>query len=152
MIRQLPFARYKDEVQDSSPCRHRTVSKDGRIVCRKIAEGDNNVSPDLCRTCPAKASNCAHLRFSLRKTSPSRLVVRYNGRSEVWDDEPPEIHFQQAACAVQVLTIKSTRVCLGCALRKPEQAPAALPAPRRPAAPPGKVVPFPQREPVAARA
>jgi hypothetical protein len=153
MIRTLSLAqRRQNPISGPSPCDHRTVSKDGRIICRKIVEGNNGISPDLCRTCPVRAVNCAHLRFSLRQTSPSPLIVRFNGRTEVWDDDPPEICFRQAACASQVLPIESPRACAICALRQPVQAPAAQPAPQRQAAQPGKVVSFPQQEPVAATA
>lgn len=100
-------------------CEHRTVSKDGRIVCRKIATGDNEVSPNICRTCPFKAVRCEHLRFSLRKTEPCRLIVRFNGRTEIWDDEPPDVRFEQAACAAKVLPIQHPKQCVGCALRQP---------------------------------
>jgi hypothetical protein len=129
------------------------VSKEGRIVCAKIVEGENEVTPNTCRTCPFKAVNCAHLRFSLRQTSPSPLIVRYNGRTEIWDDEPPQLLFQQAACAARVAPVDHPRVCAGCTLRQPLQA-AAEPqaARRRPAAAraAGKVVAFRGREAVAA--
>lgn len=153
MVQMLSLAQKRQvPVTGTSPCEHRTVSKDGRIICRKIVEGNNSISPDLCLTCPFKAVNCTHLRFSLRKTSPSPLVVRFNGRTEVWDDDPPEIHFRQAACSAQVIPIENPRACADCALCQPEQ-PVAAPAPqRRKAAKTGKVVPFPQREPVAATA
>ena len=105
-----------------SSCEHRTVAKDGRIVCSKIVIGDNEVTPDVCRTCPMKAVNCAHLRFSLKQIAPSRLVVRYNGREEVWNDDPPEVRFEQSACAARVMPIAHPRQCVGCALRQPVQA------------------------------
>jgi hypothetical protein len=148
-IRTLPLARSQKHARGLSPCEHRTVSKGGRIVCAKIVDGDNEVSPNLCRTCPCKAVNCAHLRFSLRQTSPSPLIVRYNGRTEVWDDDPPELLFEHAACAARVVPIHGPRACAGCALRQALHAPAQEPARRR-LAQPGKVVPFPQREAVAA--
>ncbi len=157
MIRELSAYRQRQEPTPGlSPCEHRTVSKDGRIVCGKIVEGDNQVSPNVCRACPFKAVNCAHLRFSLRQTSPSPLVVRYNGRTEIWDDDPPELNFERAACAVKVVPIEHPRSCVGCPLRQAlqapgEEAPAARTSRRRRrAATPGKVVPFPQREVVAA--
>ena len=150
MIQQLPFVRHKGGLRDASPCDHRTVSKDGRITCRKIVQGENAVSPDLCRACPTRAVNCSHLRFSLLQTSPSPLIVRFNGRTELWDDEPPELRFQQAACSVRILPIEHVHTCSGCSLRQPINAPAEQANPRRPAARPGKVVPFPQREPVVA--
>lgn len=134
-----------------SSCQHRTVSKDGRIVCRKIAQGDNQVSPNVCRACPFRAINCAHLRFSLCQTSPSPLIVRFNGRTEIWNDDPPELRFERAACAARVVPIEHPRACAACALRQPAQAPAEAPARRaRPANGRGKVVAFPGREVAAA--
>lgn len=133
-----------------SSCEHRTVSKDGRIVCARIVEGENDVSPNVCRDCPFKAVNCAHLRFSLRLSSPSPLVVRYNGRTEIWDDDPPELDFERAACTAKVMPVYGPRACAECALRKPLQAPVERPAPRRQVPGAGKVVPFPGREPLAA--
>jgi len=152
MIRDLATARKQIEaVLDLGTCEHRTVAKDGRIVCSKIVQGAAEVSPNTCRTCPFKAINCAHLRFSLEQTEPRRLVVRHNGKTEVWDDEPPEVRFERAACAARVLPIDHPKQCAGCALRQPAQ-PVETPAPRRRrvAAAGAKVVPFPQREAVAA--
>ena len=100
------------------PCEHRTVSKEGRIVCQKIVQGEAEVTPDLCHACPLHAINCVHLRCSLRQTSPSPLIVRYNGRTEIWDDLPAEIKFQQAACAAKVAPIQDPQQCAGCALRQ----------------------------------
>ena len=151
MIRKLPLIHQaKGSFPEVPRCEHRTVSKDGHITCRKIVQGENTVSPDLCRTCPFRSVNCSHLRFSLVQTSPSPLIVRFNGRTELWDDEPPELHFQQAACSERVLPIEHLRSCTGCSLRQPMETPAARPNPRRPAAHPGKVVPFPLQEPVVA--
>jgi hypothetical protein len=140
------------------PCEHRSVARDGRIICAKIAEGDNNVSPSLCRSCPFQAVNCAHLRFSLQHTAPRPLLVRFNGRTELWDDEPPSLRFQQAACAVQVLPIDNPGICATCPQRQALRS-STPPAPARrqrraaaagAAARAGKVVPFPGREPVLA--
>ena len=139
-------AAYQDQLQSLSSCEHRKVSKDGRIVCTQIVEGDNEVSPNVCRDCPFKAVNCAHLRFSLRQTAPSRLVVRYNGRTEIWDDDPPELHFERAACTAKVTPIHEPRSCAGCALRQPLQAPVEHSRRRRRVAGTGKVVSFPSRE------
>ena len=150
MVQELPFARRMGILKGPNPCEHRAVSRDGRIICRKIVRGENAVSPDLCRACPFRAVNCSHLRFSLLQTSPSPLIVRFNGRTELWDDEPPEVRFQQAACSAKILPIEHPHSCTGCSLRQPIETPAAQPNPRRPAAHPGKVVPFPQREPVVA--
>ena len=135
--------------QPHSPCEHRTVSKDGRIVCAKIVEGDNAVSPDICHGCPFKAVNCSHLRFALRQVSPRPLTVRYNGREEVWDDDPAEIRFEQAACLAKVAPIEGPRACTGCVLRRPVDAPVERPRRRRVAGA-GKVVPFPGAGAVAA--
>lgn len=134
-----------------SPCEHRTVSADGRIVCKKIVEGDAEVSPSLCRSCPHKLINCAHLRFSLRQKSPSPLLVRFNGRTEMWDDGPPELLLERAACAARVIPVLDSGPCLGCALRRPLQEAAGQQG-RRPqgASRAGKVVPFPTREAVGA--
>jgi hypothetical protein len=147
MIRELSAYRQPVDSLGLSPCEHRSVSKDGRIVCAKIVEGDNRVSPNVCRACPFKAVNCAHLRFSLRQDSPSPLIVRYNGRTEIWDDDPPELRFEHAACAVKVMPIEHPRSCVGCPLRQALQAPAEEQPRRRRASRVGKVVPFPQREP-----
>lgn len=154
MIRELPVVRCQRASQGPSPCDHRAVSKDGRIICRKIVEGDNAISPSRCLVCPAAAINCSHLRFSLHQTSPSPLIVRFNGRTEVWGDDPPELQLARAACAEQVIPIDTPLRCASCALRLPVHAPAARaaqPAPRR-AARGGKVVPFPRPEPLAASA
>jgi hypothetical protein len=130
-------------------CEHRSVAADGRIVCAKISLGDNEVSPNLCRNCPAKTIACGHLRFSLQKSSPSAIVVRYaGGRTEVWNDEPPSISFLRAACAAKVAPITRPKERIACSLRL-----TTLPQPqvREKVArrkPKGKVVPFPQ--PVAA--
>ena len=136
--------------QHLSACEHRTVSKDGRIVCQKIVEGDSEVSPNVCRECPYKAIDCAHLRFSLRLNSPSPLVVRFNGRSEVWDDGPPRLTLERAACAERVVPIHGVRACANCALRQPLRVAAAESRAAQPAAAAGRVVSFPTREPLAA--
>jgi len=151
MIRTLPVAQLQSRSQGLSPCEHRTVSKDGRIVCCRVVEGDNQVSPGICRACPTKAVNCMHLRFSLRKTSPTPLIVRFNGRTEVWDDDPAELLFERAACSARVMPIEQARSCAGCTLRQPLQIPADTSARQvRQATNAGKVVPFPEREVAAA--
>jgi len=129
-------------------CEHRTVSKDGRIVCARIVQGENNVSPDLCRSCPFKAVNCRHLRFALRHILPRPLLVRFNGRTEIWDDQPPELRFERAACAARIIPVDHPRACAACSLRLPLQAPAEeQPAPSQRRAAAAKVVPFPCRDP-----
>jgi hypothetical protein len=102
----------------------------------------------VCRTCPLKAVNCAHLCFTLRQVSPSPLIVRFNGRTEIWDDGPAEIRLEQAACAAKVIPIEHPKQCAACALRQPLQAPGLRPVQRRQqqVAAGGKVVPFPVRE------
>ena len=135
-----------------SLCEHRTVSKDGRIIRAKIVEGENGISPNLCRRCPFKAVNCTHLRFSLRQTTPRPLVVRHNGRTEIWDDDPPEVRFEQAACAAKVVPIDDARACAQCSLRQPIAVTGQIPVhDLRPRVVAGaRVVPFPSREAVAA--
>ena len=137
---------FQEQVQRLSSCEHRKVSKDGRIVCAQIVEGDNEVSPNVCRECPFKAVDCGHLRFSLRQTSPNRLIVRHNGRTEIWDDDPPELHFERAACTTKVTPVYEPRSCAGCALRQPLQAPVERPSRKQRVAGTGKVVSFPSRE------
>ena len=146
-MRELNLAqRLTSPLQSLSSCEHRTVSKDGLIICKKITEGSSEVSPNICRACPLRAINCAHLRFSLRQVTPSPLIVRFNGRTEVWDDDPPEILLERAACAARVAPIDHPRSCAGCSLRQPMHASperATRQAPRSGVA--GKVVPFPGR-------
>jgi hypothetical protein len=111
------------------PCRYRQAEEDGRITCPKITQGDTQVSPNICRSCPAAAINCSHLRFTLRKFTPTTILVRYgNGRTEIWNDEPPRIEFLHAACAAKVLPIESPRQCAGCTLRCPAMAEEVIPA------------------------
>jgi hypothetical protein len=148
MVRTLPFARpagtnERPVAAGTRPaatlqCEHRAVSRDGRIVCKKIVEGQAEVSPNVCRQCPARAVNCQHLRFSLRISSPSPLVVRYNGRAELWDDGPAELCFDRAACAERVMPIHSPQACAECALRQ-----AAWCEAPSPGAGSGRVVAFP---------
>jgi hypothetical protein len=127
-------------------CEHRSVAADGRIVCAKITLGENEVSPNLCRNCPAKTIACRQLRFSLQKSSPSAIVVRYaGGRTEVWNDEPPSISFVHAACAAKVVPISSPKECAACSLRLailPQPRAREKAAQRKPRG--GKVVSFPR--------
>jgi len=127
-------------------CEHRSVAADGRIVCAKITLGDNLVSANICRNCPAKAIACQNLRFSLQKSSPSAIVVRYaGGRTEVWNDEAPSVSFLHAACAAKVAPVSSPRECAACSLRLttlPQPQVREKVARRKPRE--GKVVPFPQ--------
>jgi hypothetical protein len=151
MVRQLSFVGHQREsIPELSPCDHRTVSKDGHIICAKIVEGDNSISPERCRDCPFRTVNCAHLRFALRQITPSPLVVRHNGREEVWDDDPPEIRFERAACVAKMVPIEHPRACVGCELRRLVEAAGEQPRRRRRVAGAGKVVPFPGAGAVAA--
>lgn len=154
MIVNLPAAKAVPGVSGAlKACDHRSVAPDGRIVCKKIVSGEYRVGPATCRACPFQAVDCAHLRFALRHLSPSPLVVRFNGRTEVWNDQPPSLQFEQAACALQVLPIGSPHACADCPLRQPlADTPAQPVTAARAAAPRGKVVPFqpPEHEAVAA--
>jgi hypothetical protein len=125
-------------------CPQRGVADDGRIVCTKIGRGDNEVSPALCAACPAAQINCQHLRFTLEKSLASSIIVHYgNGKTEVWDDRPPALRFNRAACLARVVPIVSGKDCAaGCALHQAampqgDEMPASVPLP-------GKVIPFPE--------
>ncbi len=148
MIHVFPAVRDPQESMGTQlSCEHRAVSKDGRIVCSKIAQGDNTVSPEVCRACPARSVNCSHLRFSLSHSAHVPLVVRFNGRTEIWSDDAPELRFCNAACAERVVPIMTPRACTNCPLRSPCQAGAGAALPARPPRASGKVVAFPAREP-----
>jgi len=148
----------KPKVNSGTTCIHRGVARDGRIICAKITEGNNEVSPNICRDCPARQVNCDKLRFSLEKSSPSPIVVRYgNGHSEVWNDEPARITFLRAACVAKIAPISDPRQCAACALRTVgEPVLEEIPLPRvarpthRKVARDGKVIAFPQRVAAAA--
>jgi hypothetical protein len=101
-------------------CEQRKVLDDGRIVCSKIKLGDLEVSPSVCRACPARSCNCQHLRFSLQKRPLRPIVVRWgNGHTKIWDDHPVVLSFVRSACAVTTVPISSASDCSGCALRTP---------------------------------
>jgi hypothetical protein len=134
------------ERENLSTCANRTVSKDGRIICRKIVEGDNEISPNVCRECPYRAVDCSHLQFSLHLEAASPLVVRYNGRTEIWDDGPPQLRFERAACAAKVLPIHEPRSCTGCTLRQSLGLRIEKPQRLHRTIGDGKVVSFPSRE------
>jgi hypothetical protein len=103
-----------------TPCRFRNVTEDGQLVCARIAAGDCEVSPDICRACPVAAVNCRHLRASLAKRDGGGIIVRYgNGRSEVWPGEPAGVHMQRAACAAICLPVAGPEACAGCHLHSP---------------------------------
>jgi hypothetical protein len=147
MIRQLPSSRRTPCAAVSpSGCEHRTVSRDGRVVCGKITQGDNSISPELCRACPAMSVNCAHLRFSLNHSQSVPLVVRFSGHTEIWADDSPELLFHHAACAARVVPVQQPKSCAGCPLRAPLLAtPDAAVSERQPGHS-GKIVVLPARE------
>jgi hypothetical protein len=126
-------------------CPHRSVAKDGQIICKMVLSGDNEVSPNLCRECPAKAIACDHLRFSLQKITSRPITVRYaTGRVEVLDDQPPHVAFRRAACEKRVMPVNSSLECACCELHsecvtRPVTRPASVLAEK------GKVIPFPRR-------
>ena len=99
-------------------CQYRSVSDDGRIACHKIVTGDNEVSPQICYHCPARACNCQHLRFSLDKVALTPITVRWpSGRVEVWDSQPPRVSFLRSACATRTTPITSPADCQTCSMR-----------------------------------
>lgn len=117
-------------------CEYREALEDGRVICQKVAEGNPEVDPSICRRCPVMAINCQHLRFTLRKLGHKPILVRFgNGRTEVWDDDPPAVEFIHGACAEKVMPISGARDCVGCRVRCPvrrEPAPESRPAIREP--------------------
>jgi hypothetical protein len=121
-----------------STCEFRSVDKTGRVVCDKVEGGNNEVSPALCQDCPFKRAECEHLRFTLHKTAPAPIVVRYaTGRVEVWNNDPPSVRFQRAACALKACPVQSPEQCFACPSRTCRVAapqPAAV----------GRVVSFPR--------
>jgi hypothetical protein len=141
----------------SPTCPHRAVADDGRIYCRMIAAGDNEVAPHLCHECPARSAGCAHLRFSLQKIAAAPITVRYaTGRSEILEGQPARVSFLHAACAARVAPVNSARECAACRLHSARTVslPAAvaasagahpLPAPSPTPAREGKVIAFPRR-------
>lgn len=101
-------------------CQYRVALEDGRIICEKISEGNPEVGPNICGRCPVMGVNCEHLRFTLRKIGHTPIVVRYsNGRSEVWDENPPAVEFIHGACAEKVMPISGPQDCVGCQVRCP---------------------------------
>lgn len=152
MILELPLVRQPAPSRATGPCPHRTVSDDGRVLCRKVIERDNAVTPELCGDCPFSAIDCAHLRFTLSLSSGSPLMVRFNGRTEVWEDEAPKVTLHRAACVAKVSQVDRRSACTGCSLREPILSPEKRVA-HKPASPvPSNVIPFPLREAVAASA
>ena len=126
-------------------CEYRGVSEEGKVTCRKIARGDQEVSLALCEACPAAACNCGHLRFSLEKENDSTVVIRYgNGRTEVLEGSPAGVRFSKSACAALLRPVDTQRDCTTCPLRSNGFVRAVIPAARIDAAPVrAKVIPFP---------
>lgn len=133
-------------LQKNGPgCLYRSVGQDGRIVCKAISVGDNEVSPNLCRECPVKMIGCDQLRFSLQKVASRPITVRYvTGRTEVLDDQPPRITFLRAACAKTVAPVSSPVECGRC-VHRCETVAASVVAPAAGANAQGKVIAFPRR-------
>jgi hypothetical protein len=127
-------------------CEHRTVSRDGRIVCAKIARGSNTVWPSLCHSYPAQAVNCTHLRFSLSHSAHPPLVVRCSGQTQLWSDDTPDLLFRHAACAAHVAPIQRPESCATCSLHMAVQAAAETRLTALQPSPSEKVAPFPARE------
>jgi hypothetical protein len=99
-------------------CQHRGVSEEGKVTCKKIARGDNEVSLTICEACPAASCNCGHLRFSLEKESDSAVVIRYgNGKTEVLEAGPSGVRLTKSACAAQLRPVDTRSDCVGCPLR-----------------------------------
>jgi hypothetical protein len=99
-------------------CQHRGVSDEGKVTCKKIARGDNEVLLSICEACPAASCNCGHLRFSLEKENDSAVVIRYgNGKTEVLEAAPSGVRFTKSACAAQLRPVDTRTDCVGCPLR-----------------------------------
>lgn len=125
-------------------CPHRSVAKDGQIICKTVLTDDNEVSPSICRECPAKAIACDHLRFSLQKITSRPITVRYaTGRVEVLDDQPPLVAFRRAACEMKVMPVNSPLECACCELHS-ERVTQPVTMPASVSAEKGKVIPFPR--------
>jgi ABC-type Fe3+-hydroxamate transport system substrate-binding protein len=133
-------------IQKNAPgCPYRSVGQDGRIVCKAISVGDNEVSPNLCRECPARMIGCDQLRFSLQKVASQPITVRYvTGRMEVLDDQPPRIAFLRAACAQKIAPVNSPAECAHC-LYRCDSAAVPVVASATVTSGQGKVIPFPRR-------
>ncbi len=126
-------------------CQHRGVSEDGKVVCRKIGRGDQEVSLAICEACPAAACNCGHLRFSLEKQSETPVVIRYgNGRTEVLKSGPGGVRFTKSACAAQMRAIDTRTDCAGCPLRSDGFVREAIPLTHLDPPARAKVIPFPK--------
>jgi hypothetical protein len=99
-------------------CQHRNVSEDGKVICQKIARGDQEVSLAICEACPAAQCNCGHLRFSLEKEGDTAVMIRYgNGRTELLEGGPSGVRLTKSACAAQLRPVDTRKDCVGCPLR-----------------------------------
>jgi len=127
-------------------CQHRGVSEEGKVSCRKIARGDNEVSLSLCAACPAASCNCGHLRFSLEKEGESSVVIRYgNGKTDLLEGGPSGVRFTKSACAAQMRSVDTRSDCAGCPLRSDGFVHSVIPPARIEAMPArAKVIPFPR--------
>ena len=125
-------------------CQHRTVSEEGKVTCRKIARGDNEVTLAMCEACPAAQCNCGHLRFSLEKDGDSSVVIRYgNGKTDMLESSPSAIRFARSACAAQLRPVDTRTDCTSCPLRSDGFVHSVIPPMRVDVAPVrAKVIPF----------
>jgi hypothetical protein len=104
---------------ERKPCTHRYVDEAGRILCNKVQDGDRQVSPTICRSCPIAEIDCVHLRASLTQATRSPILVRFgNGKTQLWDDPVAPLSFQHAACAAKTVPICSSLDCAGCSLHE----------------------------------
>jgi hypothetical protein len=152
MIVELPFVGHPGPSGVENPCVHRSVSDDGRVLCAKIVDRNNAVCPQVCGDCPFSAINCSHLRFTLTLSSRAPLRVRWNGRTEVWDDEAPKVSLHRAACAARVSQVDHPSACAGCSLRQPIPSGENRLPTKPPSSRPSNIIPFPHREAIAASA
>jgi len=126
-------------VLETVACPHRQVASDGRIICRKVTAGDNEVSLLGCQDCPARLIGCEHLRFSLAQHRHPPIVVRYaTGRTEVWREEDGRLTLARAACALRMALVE-TADCLACPVRQ-----TAAASSKPPACSSARVVSFPR--------
>ncbi len=117
------------------PCPYREAQADGRLTCAKVVGLDREVNADICAACPAAAIGCAHLRFSLTKSSSSTLLIRWgNGKQETLESEPAHVKMSRGACAEKVTPVNHAAECEACPLHCAwESAPKTAPRRRAPA-------------------
>lgn len=117
-------------------CQHRAVSEEGKVTCRKITRGDNEVSLATCEACPAAQCNCGHLRFSLEKECEWSIIIRYgNGKTGVLESGGTGVRFAKSACAAQLRPVDTRADCTACPLRSDGFVHSVLPPLRIDAAP-----------------